>query len=439
VVFRAFDTEAEQTVAVRRFFPFGADGGGLHAEEQTAYEIAISRLAGLRHPALRSVICGGCDPVDGMPFIATEWIEGDPLDELVSRSVLPPEAATLLVTQALEVSEVLSRVLAEEAVWVETDLQTIIVSRPDSGRGFTFWISPFKWLGGHDATRGLDSIADLAEKALGWSGKVVSDQAGRGFGGWLKWLRKAAATTTLKEARESLAAATGTEPSFSAKRRPAAPVAPAKKVAVKRRRPIAFFLVNTTLALATSSLAAWVYLRHLAQKDALPAGLPAILRDALMPSSPEEVVESFEAPEETEEPPPSAEVPAAAAETPSAAPTAAAPPAPEPPPEVVPWNDYKRLLAFNGKNVIVAGQVVKIDSKTNRDQRYVLFSTRPGKNDFRGAVALKNRPPDLDDSSLGTMVGKRVRIHGKLVIQRSGGLRRPIIQIIRRDAVEVFP
>ena len=56
--------------------PVRRGGGGLLEEEQAAYNIAVGRLAGLQHPALRAVVCGGCDPVDGIPFIATEWIEG---------------------------------------------------------------------------------------------------------------------------------------------------------------------------------------------------------------------------------------------------------------------------------------------------------------------------------------------------------------------------
>jgi hypothetical protein len=123
VVFRALDTETGRTVALRRFFPFGAHGGGLLDDEQTAYNIALDRLAGLNHPRCARSICGGCDPVDGIPFIATEWIEGDLLEPVLQRGPLPTEAAVELITQALEVCELLSHVLAEEAVWVETDPQ----------------------------------------------------------------------------------------------------------------------------------------------------------------------------------------------------------------------------------------------------------------------------------------------------------------------------
>ena len=58
VVFRAIDTETGAPVALRRFFPFGIGGGGLSEDEQQAYQIAISRLANMRHRWLRAIIAG---------------------------------------------------------------------------------------------------------------------------------------------------------------------------------------------------------------------------------------------------------------------------------------------------------------------------------------------------------------------------------------------
>ena len=274
VVFHALDTETGKTVAVRRFFPFGADGGGLNAEEQAAYNIAVGRLAGLNHPALRSVICGGCDPVDGMPFIATEWVEGESLQTFVDQGPLSPELATEIITQALEVCELLSHVLAEEAVWVETELQTIIIGNEQSGRRFTFWISPLKWLGTHDGPRGLESMVTLTEEIMGWKGQAVHDYAGRGLGGWIKWLRGAAATTTLHEARETLAASIGAPPPAPAKRLATRAAKPGKPI--KRSKPKALLLVNLGLILVVAGLGGWLLMREGADHGSLK--VPEFLR-----------------------------------------------------------------------------------------------------------------------------------------------------------------
>ena len=212
VVFRALDTETNQIVAVRRFFPFGASGGGLREDEQIAYSIAVEHLAAISHPALRAVISGGCDPVDGVPYIATEWIEGSRLETFIERRSLDPLEATSLLSKALEVCEILSKVLAEEAVWVETSLQAIVVGAEGSGRGVTFWIAPLKWLGYDDGQPGLDSIITLTQEIMGWSGKTVADHEGQGLGGWLNWLRDNARTATLQEVRGMLVASVGVEP-----------------------------------------------------------------------------------------------------------------------------------------------------------------------------------------------------------------------------------
>lgn len=212
VVYRALDTVTDQTVGVRRFFPFGHEGGGLDEEQQIAYAVAIERLAGIRHLAMRSIVLGGCDPVDQMPFIVTEWIEGFSLRAYAGFEPLNHKDAIQILTHALEICEVLSEVFVEEGVWIETDLDSIIVGNEGSGRGATFWISPLKWLGAERHEPGMGALIRLTEELMHWQERDVPDHAGGGLAAWLKWLRQASETTTLHQAREMLSAAIGVEP-----------------------------------------------------------------------------------------------------------------------------------------------------------------------------------------------------------------------------------
>lgn len=218
VVFRALDTHTQEFVALRRFFPSGADGGGLNTEQQNAYQHTVSQLAAVSHPALRSIISGDCDPIDGMPYIATEWIEGSRLRTCLEQGALTAEEVTHLLTQALEVSQILSGVLGEEGIWIETGLEAIVIGAEKTGRNVTFWIAPQKWLGKNDSRRGLGCIIELTETLMGWHGKTVGENAGKGLGRWLKWMRKVKATATLQEVREMLAASTGVGSPASATR-----------------------------------------------------------------------------------------------------------------------------------------------------------------------------------------------------------------------------
>ncbi|QTN30779.1 hypothetical protein HZ994_00020 [Akkermansiaceae bacterium] len=211
IVYRAHDSESGKTVSLRRFLPFGQEGGGLEKDEAEAFGIASMRLADVSHIALRSVITGSVDPIDGIPFLVTEWVEGMPLNEILAGEKLDPALVIDVLRIALEVSIVISHVLGEEAVWVETEVDSIIIGTRESGRGFTFWISPFKWLGAEFETRKLSSIVNLGEELTGWKRKLVSDHAGHGLGGWLKWLKNNP-DARLAEALQMLAESTGNEP-----------------------------------------------------------------------------------------------------------------------------------------------------------------------------------------------------------------------------------
>lgn len=447
VVFRAWDTETNQQVALRRFFPFGAKGGGLDAEEQIAYNIAVERLSAVSHPSLRAVIGGGCDPIDGMPFIATEWIEGTRLQSYVDRGPLTPDEATNLLTQALEVCQLLSEVLAEEAVWVETGLQAIVVGAEGTGRGITFWIAPLKWLGKNDSQRGLASIVTLTEAIMGWNGRASPDQAGRGLGEWLKWLRGAARTTSLHEAREMLAASIGVEPPLPAKhlvRQATRSSGGGKKK--KKSSGIPFAVIGCAV-LAATALGGWALVRRnsVALKQAeiiLPPATGTIATS---------VPEPIPGPPQAGTPPPSApvreksvdDVNRQAAEMVAAAKRATAEKEAKTALTdkeiadrggVFTPSDSKLLAEQKGRPVVVEGVVADFEYSKSKATLYLVFSQNAPREDVHGAIFLKDVGEDLHEQSLRALVGKKIRMSGNVDIE--GKSNRLIIPIKSRSAIQ---
>lgn len=425
VVFRALDTDTGKPVALRRFFPFGADGGGLQAEEQTAYTIAVNRLADISHPALRSIICGGCDPVDGMPFIATEWIEGSSLQPFIQEKPLAPEVAAELIGRALEVCELLSHVLAEEAVWLETDLRTVIVGSPESRREVTFWISPLKWLSATEQNRGLESIITLTEDLMGWKGQIVSDQAGCGLGGWLKWLRAAAATTTLLEAREMLAASIGEEPPAPAKTliikattRPLKrPLKPALKPS-RSKAPCIFFLC---LALVITGIGSWLIIRHRSHNQLPPTTEPPVSprnRSALVNQRAADLSTALAASTQNE-----------------AATLARQQAAADQNDGAILWDAHELLVKHRNKEVTIQGRLLDFRKSTGNKTLYLLFAPPSERNAACGAITIKDAPDDLSEKSLAPLKGKTIRIHGTVRLQTISGLQRPDIKIEKRSSI----
>lgn len=267
VVFHAVDRESGDDVVLRRFFPFGPGGGGLEGEERSAYVAAVDRLKSVSHPALRTILAGDCDPVDGMPYLVTEWVEGTRLAEHLKSTALSPASTRALLDQALEASQMLAGALGEEAVWVETAPEAVILSNGQGGRSLTFWISPLRWLGGTDERRGLLPLVELGEAALHWQGRVFSDQSGEGLGAWFKAIKADPVRWTLEEARATLHAAQALAGAPDASPRPAnvgtptvvmprPPAAAVRKVATpsSSRAP---WIISGLLMIATTGLVVW--------------------------------------------------------------------------------------------------------------------------------------------------------------------------------------
>ncbi len=472
VAFRALDTETGETVALRRFFPFGPDGGGLQGEEQIAYDIAVSRLAGLNHPALRSIICGGCDPIDGMPFIATEWIEGESLDAILEKGPIPAEAAAGMISELLEVCELLSHVLAEEAVWVDTELHTIFRSNEKNGHGFTFWISPLKWLGGAEQSRGLHAVTALAEEVTGWKNKPVSDQAGRGFGGWVKWLRKNP-SSGLSEARETLAAAIGANPPPAAKSLVVQATGPLTATPTKTATPIKpatptkTATPNKTTTPTKRAAAAQTAAAAKAGKSVKPASLKrgwllgvsgSLLALVLViffihsrkakdirasGSSNNSVAAAGGAVPEGDEEEDVAQIRQRASELRAQA--AGGDKAQQSQLDiqkaefdshhgVFPVNERELLVRQDGNDVTVEGVLRKIDHSLSGKTMYLQFYAVPGKHDPCVAVFLKNAPADLSEQALTPLMGRKLHIKGTVQV-RNG---RPDIKIKDRASIKII-
>lgn len=437
MIFRALDLETGGWVALRRFFPFGADGGGLNAEEQAAYNISVSRLADLSHPALRSVVCGGCDPVDGMPFIATEWIEGETLESTLSGGPLEAENVIQLVMQAIEVSELLSQTLGEEAVWVETDLQSIVIRRSEMGITFTFWISPLKWLRGDERSRGLHSVVDLTEIVMGWQGQIVNDQAGRGLGGWLNWLRTDLDGIRLMQARESLVALSSSETpnpgkaliTVRATTRPLVkPVVPLKSSSTK-----APLVAVAVVLMIVAAVGTFVWMRYGKGQALAEATVPSLQDQPTAAGKPKSKPKLAASKSKTEElsqqVADSDEITRKANEQlarlqetdqnhEETLRTQAA--EAEKQGGVILWNQKELLLAQEGKVVTISGKPTQVDSSGSGKTIYLIFGSKEGGGYFRAGMMKGDTELEDAKKSLEPFLNKELKITGEIMKRTAG-------------------
>jgi hypothetical protein len=431
VVFSALDQETGRQVALRRFFPFGAEGGGLQTEEHAAYDIAVKRLSEVVHPCLRAVVSGGCDPIDGMPYLATEWVEGSTLGKLLLQGKLAQESVILLLNQALEVSELLSQVLADDEVWVETSPNAIVIGEGGSERGVTFWISPFRWLGTQDSRLGLTPLLELLESSMGWTGKKVSAKSGGGLGAWHGWLMENAQTASLAQAREALVSVTS------------AKAIATKRLSMVKTKPKTSWLglVSILLLVLTAiGLGSLVYFQKLS--TSITEKIAAITNAMPLPGKyPNSATNSLESAESEDEAQPtdliSIEKPALTAEEATAQDLLLK--------EMQAKNGVfepkdLNLIALNiGKSVKIEGQLVAIGASKTNKTGYLRFTTDLDPNFVEGKYAKTNATPGMADEDLRTLLGKRIRLSGIVEKSHLNKVVRVRISIPDRTAIEILP
>ncbi|OYV07424.1 MAG: hypothetical protein CFE26_01045 [Verrucomicrobiales bacterium VVV1] len=471
MVFAAVDGETGRHVALRRFFPFGSDGGGLQPEERAAYDIGVKRLAEVVHPALRAVVTGGCDPVDGMPFLVTEWVEGSSLSKLLLQGSLTVESAIVLMDQALEVSELLSQVLAEDEVWVETAPSAIVVGGGESDRGITFWISPFRWLSTEETRPGLMPLVELLDEAMGWKAGSVSDNAGGGLGSWRNWLMANARKATLAEARAALVSSTKSGQVASSAPATARKVPPAKSAVAHRpmltAKPQTSWVgkaVIAVLVLTALGLGGLLYYQKQQKKTEIAAA-------AVQPESPDKPRKAAT---------PEKSTPQEKASTPEKAAVASAPEKPTPPSR--PADEASRLAAANaraeelssqkakaleaqaqqtkaaeakngvfepkdlelvalqkGKPVKIEGVLMGIGESNSKKTGYLRFTTDLNPKFVEGKFDKPTNDPGLQDEALKALVGKRIRLSGTVEVTQLNRVRRVQVDFPNRAAIEILP
>jgi hypothetical protein len=183
-LFLAIDGESGDEVLLQRFFPFGVGERGLDAEERVSYDHAIEQMKHLSHPKLRSVIDGGSDPVDGIPFMVTESRRGMSLQRYVSQRFLSETEAVTMADHALELMEWFEQQFGRDVDWLS--LHPADVEVLEEGCLFRFRIDPMKWLGLRQGPSLLGDLANLLESSRGWTEQMV---AASEMGPLADWLR----------------------------------------------------------------------------------------------------------------------------------------------------------------------------------------------------------------------------------------------------------
>ncbi len=343
ITYLALDRETGRKVVLRRFFPFGRYGGnGLTADALRAFTESCRQLAEIKHPALRAVIHGDADPDDGVPYLVTEWIDGQPLTSMLNGQAMEPAQVMDIARRALEASILISKALGKQAVWVDTSPNSIVVDHRD--RGFTFWICPFKWLGTHAKHKDIGSIVTLAEGLAGWSSRLYSEQSGRGFGGWVKSMRHtpsiglAEALTLLSTIADGAppqqappqAKPHATRPVLAPVTMSATPTQPRSTVQLRAAEPSGPTVIKSATS-GSGSAAVWLWV---AAAIAIIAGGTVVVQKATTPSSNETAAQ--EAPPNTgaQDKPPAA--PITQTDTRVPPPEVASNPPPQPTPQPTP-------------------------------------------------------------------------------------------------------
>lgn len=140
--------------------------------KDTCFDVALKELKRLNHGCLRPVIDGGLDEIDGMPWVARVWWDGEYLDDRMNSGVLTPTDIQRLVDHG----QALIDALGDRASAISFRARDVILTNGQGGHPVeTFNIDVQNWFldwamgvppgGGKDARTELSNLVTDAENS----------------------------------------------------------------------------------------------------------------------------------------------------------------------------------------------------------------------------------------------------------------------------------
>lgn len=140
--------------------------------KNTCFDVALKELKRLNHGCLRPVVDGGLDEIDGMPWVARVWWDGEYLDDRMNGGVLTPPDIQRLADHG----QALIDALGDRASAISFRARDVILTDGQGGHPVeTFNIDVQNWFldwamgvppgGGKDARTELSNLVTEAENS----------------------------------------------------------------------------------------------------------------------------------------------------------------------------------------------------------------------------------------------------------------------------------